>query len=167
MGVRILVAVVNKMDDPTAGWSQERFEECKEKLLPYLKGCGYNCKKDVIFLPIFALSAINILKRLGPVVPWYDGPCFFEALDSLPGLERNRTAPLRLPILSKYKDMGAIVEGKVEQGTISVGDNFVMPNRVPVEVMQLWLDQDEISYLIGGDNARAKPKDISDEAVIL
>jgi hypothetical protein len=59
-----------------------------------------------------------------------------------PVLERNRSAPLRLPILSKYKDLGTIIEGKVEQGTVSVGDKlFVMPNRTPVEVMNVWLDQ--------------------------
>lgn len=30
-------------------------------------------------------------------------------------------------------------------GTISVGDKlWVMPNRVPVEVLNVWLDQDEV-----------------------
>ena len=44
-------------------------------------------------------------------------------LDELPELERNKTAPLRLPILSKYKDLGCVIEGKVEQGTIKPGDS--------------------------------------------
>ena len=30
---------------------------------------------------------------------------------------------------------------------------------------QLWLDQDEVSYLVGGENARVKLKDISDEDI--
>ena len=63
LGVRMLVVAVNKMDDPTVEWAQSRFEECKEKLTPFLKGCGYNVKKDVIFLPISALNAGNVLKR--------------------------------------------------------------------------------------------------------
>ena len=34
---------------------------------------------------------------------------------------------------------------QVEQGTISVGDKlWVMPNRVAVEVLNLWLDQEEV-----------------------
>ena len=46
------------------------------------------------------------------------------------------------------------------QGTITVGDKlFMMPNRTQVEVLQLWLDQDEVAYLIGGENARVKLKE--------
>jgi len=40
-----------------------------------------------------------------------------------------------------------------------------MPNRVAVEVLNLWLDQEEVSYLVGGENARVKLKDISDEDI--
>jgi len=165
LGVRILLVVINKMDDPTVEFSEERFEECKEKLTPFLKGCGYNCKKDVLFLPISALTNINVLEK-SPKLPWYKGECFIDALDNLPGLDRNTEAALRLPILSKYKDMGTVVEGKVEQGRITPGDKlWMMPNRVPVEVLNVWLDQDEVSYLIGGENARVKLKDISDEDI--
>ena len=52
LGVRILVIVINKMDDPSCGWAKERFDECVTKLTPFLKQCGYNVKKDVVFLPI-------------------------------------------------------------------------------------------------------------------
>ena len=165
LGVRILVVAINKMDDPTVEFSQARFDECVEKLTPFLKGCGYNIKKDVIFVPLSALTATNVLEK-SDKMPWYDGPAFVEALDTLPVVERNKDAPLRLPILSKYKDMGTTVEGKVEQGTVKPGDKlWVMPNRVPVEVLNVWLDQDEVSYLVGGENARIKLKDISDEDI--
>ena len=40
-----------------------------------------------------------------------------------------------------------------------------MPNKVPVEVLNVWLDQDEVGYLVGGENARVKLKDISDEDI--
>ena len=94
------------------------------------------------------------------------GGTFLTTLDTLPVVERNKDAPLRLPILSKYKDMGTTIEGKVEQGMVKPGDKlWVMPNRVPVEVLNVWLDQDEVSYLVGGENARIKLKDISDEDI--
>jgi peptide chain release factor subunit 3 len=36
-----------------------------------------------------------------------------------------------MPIMDKYKDMGTVVMGKIESGTISEGDNLVvMPNKV-------------------------------------
>jgi peptide chain release factor subunit 3 len=43
-GVRHLVVLVNKMDDPTVEWSEERYEECKTKLTPFLKKVGFNPK---------------------------------------------------------------------------------------------------------------------------
>lgn len=43
-GVNKLVVVVNKMDDPTVEWSEERYKECITKLTVFLKGVGYNPK---------------------------------------------------------------------------------------------------------------------------
>ena len=38
--------------------------------------------------------------------------------------------------MDKYKDMGTVVMGKIESGTISEGDNLVvMPNKVSVSWM--------------------------------
>ena len=47
-GVNKLVVVVNKMDDPTVEWSQERYKECTEKLSAFLKSVGYNPKTGMI-----------------------------------------------------------------------------------------------------------------------
>ena len=49
---------------------QERFDECRDKLSPFLKGCGYNLKKDVVFLPISAYTAQNVIKPVGDAAPW-------------------------------------------------------------------------------------------------
>jgi len=63
--------------------------------------------------------------------------------------------------------MSSDLHSQVEQGTIAAGDKlFVMPNRVPVEVLNVWLDQDEVAYLVGGENARVKLKDISDDDIL-
>ena len=35
--MRLLVVAINKMDDPTVKWSEQRFRECEEKLTPFLK----------------------------------------------------------------------------------------------------------------------------------
>ena len=63
-GVNKLVVAVNKMDDPTAQWSEERFKECTSKLGQFLKGVGYDLKRDVFFMPIAAQSAIGIKDRV-------------------------------------------------------------------------------------------------------
>ncbi|KAJ1417027.1 P-loop containing nucleoside triphosphate hydrolase protein, partial [Ochromonadaceae sp. CCMP2298] len=60
LGVSHLVVVINKMDDPTVEWDQNRYEECVSKLKPYLKQVGYTIKKDVKFVPISGLSGDNV-----------------------------------------------------------------------------------------------------------
>lgn len=57
-------------------------------------------------------------------------PCLPQTLDNLERMDRNPLAPMRVPIVDKWKDMGTIVMGKIESGFIRVGDVFqVMPNR--------------------------------------
>jgi len=161
----MLVLAINKMDDPTVEWSQARFEECRDKLMPTLKSYGYK-KEEVVAIPMSAYTAANVIKPVGDVAPWYKGDTFLSCLDAMAPMERDKKAPLRLPILSKYKDLGTVIEGKVEQGTIKVGDKLlVMPNKSQVEVMNLWLDQDEVTYLVGGENARVRLKGIDDEDI--
>ena len=43
--------------------------------------------------------------------------------------------PLRFPIADKYKDMGTVVLGKLEAGTIKTGEQLVvLPNKSPIVV---------------------------------
>jgi peptide chain release factor subunit 3 len=35
------VVVINKMDDPTVNWAKERYDECHDRLLPFLKQTGF------------------------------------------------------------------------------------------------------------------------------
>lgn len=36
-GIKHLIILINKMDDSTVQWAEKRYNECKEKLVPYLK----------------------------------------------------------------------------------------------------------------------------------
>ncbi|XP_042168162.1 eukaryotic peptide chain release factor GTP-binding subunit ERF3A-like [Oncorhynchus tshawytscha] len=69
-GVKHLIILVNKMDDPTVNWSLERYEECKEKLVPFLKKVGFNPKKDIHFMPCSGLTGAN-LKEPVESCTWY------------------------------------------------------------------------------------------------
>lgn len=126
-GVNKLIVVVNKMDDPTVEWSQERYKECTEKLLNFLsRQVGYG-KKDVTFMPISAQTTVGIKDRLPKdLAPWYDGPSLLECLDNFKTLERKVKAPFMMPINAKYKDMGTLIEGKIEAGQIKKGNSYLM-----------------------------------------
>lgn len=47
-----------------------RYEECKEKLVPFLKKVGFNPKKDIHFMPCSGLTGAN-LKDPVHECPWY------------------------------------------------------------------------------------------------
>lgn len=55
-GVKHLVVLINKMDDSTVGWNIKRYEECKEKLTPFLKRIGFNPKTDIHYMPCSGLT---------------------------------------------------------------------------------------------------------------
>lgn len=67
-GVNKLVVVVNKMDDPTVAWSEERYKECTTKLNVFLKGVGYNPKTDLFYMPIAAQTGQGIKDRVSKEV---------------------------------------------------------------------------------------------------
>jgi peptide chain release factor subunit 3 len=110
-GVNKLIVAVNKMDDPTVEWSEDRFKECTTKLAQFLKGVGYNPKTDVAFMPISAQTTIGIKDRVSKeLAPWYDGPSLLEYLDNMKALDRKLNAPFMMPISAKYRDLGTMIE---------------------------------------------------------
>lgn len=166
-GVRHLVVLVNKMDDPTVEWSEERYNECKDKLVPYLRKCGFNPKTELTFMPCSGLTGAY-LKEVAPpdVCPWYRGPPFLVYIDSLAPLSRSADGPFRMPAVDKYKDMGTVVLGKVESGSARRGQQLLlMPNRRTVEVLQLWSDEDETNLITSGENVKVKLKGVEEEEV--
>ncbi|KAF6227921.1 hypothetical protein HO133_007649 [Letharia lupina] len=168
-GVNKLIVVVNKMDDPTVEWSQERYKECTEKLLNFLsRQVGYG-KKDVTFMPISAQTTVGIKDRLPKdLAPWYDGPSLLECLDNFKTLERKVKAPFMMPINAKYKDMGTLIEGKIEAGQIKKGNSYLMmPNRDDITISALYGEtEDEIPSATCGDQVRIRIRGVEEEDIL-
>uniref|UniRef100_A0A8C5RH35 G1 to S phase transition 1 n=1 Tax=Laticauda laticaudata TaxID=8630 RepID=A0A8C5RH35_LATLA len=165
-GVKHLIVLINKMDDPTVNWSNERYEECKEKLVPFLKKVGFNPKKDIHFMPCSGLTGAN-LKEPSDFCPWYIGLPFIPYLDNLPNFNRSVDGPIRLPIVDKYKDMGTVVLGKLESGSICKGQQLVMmPNKHNVEVLGILSDDVETESVAPGENLKIRLKGIEEEEIL-
>uniref|UniRef100_A0A673AA01 G1 to S phase transition 1 n=1 Tax=Sphaeramia orbicularis TaxID=375764 RepID=A0A673AA01_9TELE len=145
-GVKHLIVLINKMDDPTVNWSLERYEECKEKLVPFLKKVGFNPKKDIHFMPCSGLTGAN-LKDPVPECPWYTGLPFIAHLD------------VRLPIVDKYKDMGTVVLGKRSLAPVSKAQQLV-------EVLSLLSDDVETDDACPGENLKLRLKGIEEEEIL-
>ncbi|KAK0049171.1 eukaryotic peptide chain release factor GTP-binding subunit ERF3A [Biomphalaria pfeifferi] len=166
-GVRHMIVLINKMDDPTVEWDESRFIECREKILPYLRKCGFNPKTDLYFMPCSGLGGAFLASVPDEsVCPWYRGPSLLEYLDSMPPISRALDAPVRVPLVERYKDMGTIVLGKIESGVITTNQKLLMmPNKTPVRVMNIVSDEDESDDAMPGENVRLKISGVEEEDV--
>jgi len=184
-GVNKIVIVVNKMDDPTVEWSEDRYKECTTKVVQFLKGVGYNPKTDIAMMPVSAQTFTGIKERV-PVetAPWYGGPSLLEYLDGMQALERKLNAPFMMPIAAKYKDMGTMVEGKIESGvynqslkaktTLKItgvikkeNKYLMMPHRQMIHISALYGEQEEeIPGAACGDQVRIRLRGVEEEDIL-
>lgn len=168
-GVNKLIVAVNKMDDPTVEWSQDRYDECLKKLSLFLKGLGYNPKTDLTFMPISAQTTVGIKDRVSKdLAPWYDGPSLLEFLDNMQTLERKVNAPFMMPITAKYRDMGTMIEGKIEAGVLKKGTTYtMMPNREQVSISALYGEtEDEVEAATCGEQVRLRIRGVEEEDIL-
>jgi len=169
LGIQYLVVVINKMDDPTVEWAQDRYEECVGKLKPFLKSCGYVIKRDVKFVPISGLTGANIKKEVSAAVcPWWKSmyttdqhntstATLLDAFDSLTILGRDATKPLRIPVLDRYFERGTVVLGKVESGTLTIGDDLaIAPTRKNVKCEAIYINDEKVRSAKPGENVLIK-----------
>src|SRR6266571_4146251 len=80
LGVNQLVVCINKMDDQTVKYSEQRFNESKQDVENLLKIVGYDIKK-VQIIPVSGWTGENLIKK-STNMPWYKGPTLFETLDN-------------------------------------------------------------------------------------
>ncbi|OTA34026.1 hypothetical protein BTJ68_05867 [Hortaea werneckii EXF-2000] len=99
-GVNKLVVVVNKMDDPTVEWSEDRYKELRIQPQDRL---------DIH--AVAAQQACGIRERVpketAAWAPQY--PSLLEYLDGMQALERKVGAPFMMPIAAKYREFGHMV----------------------------------------------------------
>lgn len=140
------------MDD--CNWGKARYDEIVTGLTPFLHATGYK-DEDIIWIPISGMTGDNIEQKVDQKkCSWYKGPTFLEVIDEIPLVPRYPAGPLRIPILDKMKDKEIIAHGKVENGTITLGDKLaIMPSGAPAQVVNL-LDAKGrvVKYATPGEN---------------
>ena len=120
LGIRQIAVLVNKMD--LQNYSQERFELVEREYRQFLKSIGV---EPLFFIPIAAKHGDNIAERSSNM-PWWKGQTVLEVLDGFSVTEPMGDKPLRFPIQDVYRfDERRILAGRVEAGTIKVGDRLL------------------------------------------
>ncbi len=153
MGVNQIVVAVNKMDDATVEWNQERYEDVRDAAKDLLKITGYNINK-VEFIPTSGWTGDNLAEK-SKNMPWYTGPTLVEALDAFEVPAKPVDKPLRIPVQDVYTitGVGTVPVGRVETGVMKTGDQVViMPGGVTGEVRTIETHHVVLPQANPGDN---------------
>jgi len=154
LGVPSLIVCVNKMDDDSVKYSEDRYNEVKEEVEEFLAGIGYK-KGTVPFIPTSALDAANLKEKTPDFTPWYKGPCLLEALDAVALPPKPTDKDLRVPINDVYsiKGVGTVPVGRVETGIMKSGQSVTfMPPDKTGEVKSIEMHHEIMDEAVPGDN---------------
>jgi elongation factor 1-alpha len=153
LGVRQLIVAVNKMDDVSVNWSQDRYNEIKNEVTRMLKMVGYKVEK-IPFVPVSGWTGDNLTKK-SDKMPWYNGPTLMEALDTFEVPSKPTKKPLRVPLQDVYTitGVGTVPVGRVETGIVKENDTVIfMPANKTGEVKSIEMHHERIPQAEPGDN---------------
>jgi elongation factor 1-alpha len=153
LGVNQLVVAINKMDDATVNWSQERYNEIKNEVSRMLKMIGYKVEK-IPFVPTSGWTGDNLVKP-SDKMSWYKGPTLIDALDTFELPPKPLDKPLRIPVQDVYSitGVGTVPVGRVETGVLKEGDVVIfMPANKQGEVKSIEMHHTRIPRAEPGDN---------------
>jgi bifunctional enzyme CysN/CysC len=120
LGIKQLIVVVNKMD--LAEFSEKRFAEVESEYRKFLIDLSLEARA---FVPTSAKTGENVA-RASEKIKWYRGPTVLEALDLFKPRKTDVDLPLRFCVQDVYRfDQRRIVAGRIETGTLRVGDELV------------------------------------------
>jgi bifunctional enzyme CysN/CysC len=121
LGIRQVAVVINKMD--RVGFDERRFRDIEAEISTHLVNLGLT---PVAVIPISARDGDGVARRTD-LIGWYGGPTVVETLDGFMPARQPDELALRLPVQAVYKfDDRRIVAGRIETGTITVGDEIVV-----------------------------------------
>jgi len=162
LGVKQMIVGINKMDDKTVAYSEDRYNEIKKEVSNFIKKIGFNPKK-VPFVPISGWNGDNMLEK-SPNMPWWKGPTLLEALDSMTPPTRPVDKPLRLPLQDVYKigGIGTVPVGRVETGVLKPGMVVTFaPSGISTEVKSVEMHHEQLKEAVPGDNVGFNVKNVS------
>jgi len=157
-----MIVVVNKMDEKTVNFGEERFTEIQKEVCEYLKKVGYNPEK-VPFVPISGWHGDNMIEKSANL-KWFKGPTLLEALDAIIPPKRPSDKPLRLPLQDVYKigGIGTVPVGRVETGVLKPGMTVSFaPSNVTTEVKSVEMHHEAVQEAIPGDNVGFNVKNVA------
>ena len=120
LGIKQIIVVVNKMD--LVNYSEGRFNEIENNYRKFLLDLSLEARA---FIPASAKDGENVA-RASMKMKWYCRASVLEALDLFKPQRPDTDLPLRFCVQDVYRfDGRRIIAGRVETGTLRVGDQLV------------------------------------------
>jgi len=120
LGIKQIAVVINKMD--LVDYSEKVYNDTVEAYTRYLASIHV---KPRTFIPISAYHGDNVVNK-SEKMPWYKGETILGVLENFRSTDDRSKLPVRFPVQDVYKfDKRRIIAGRLEAGTISVGDELV------------------------------------------
>lgn len=136
LGLTQVAVVINKMD--LVNYDPEVYYKIKTEYSKFLGSMGIEARE---FIPVSAKLGVNIAEA-SEEIPWYKGPSVLSMLDQFTEKQSPTHLPFRFPVQDVYKfDERRIISGRVESGTVNVGDQLVFSpsNKVGViKTIEAW-----------------------------
>ncbi|HET9368299.1 MAG TPA: adenylyl-sulfate kinase [Candidatus Udaeobacter sp.] len=150
LGIKHVVVVVNKMD--LVDYSEKRFREIEQEYRKFLRELGLDART---FIPASAKEGENVA-RASMKIKWYCAASVLEALDLLEPQQREVDLPLRFCVQDVYRfDRRRIIAGRIETGTLRVGDQLVFSpanKSSVVATIERWNAQENNGPAVAGDS---------------
>jgi elongation factor 1-alpha len=155
LGVKQMIVLLNKMDDSSVNYSEDRYKAIRDEVSAYLSTLllGYEVTK-IPFIPISGWEGDNIVDR-SIQMPWYEGPSLLEALNNVEQPDYPVDRPLRIPVQDVYEigGIGTVAVGKVETGTLKPGMKITFaPSGLAAQVKSIEMHHLAIPEAIAGDH---------------
>ena len=136
LGLTQVAVVINKMD--LVNYDPEVYYKIKTEYSKFLGSMGIEARE---FIPVSAKLGVNIAET-SEEISWYKGPSVLSMLDQFTEKQSPTHLPFRFPVQDVYKfDERRIISGRVESGTVNVGDQLVFSpsNKVGViKTIEAW-----------------------------
>jgi len=177
LGIDQVIVGINKMDDKSVNWNQDRYNEIKVEVDKMLTKIGYKTKK-IPFIPLSGFLGDN-LNAPSKNMPWYkgftvkikkekvSGHTLVDALEKVvKPPKRNDKKAFRMPVSGVYKikGVGDVVTGRVEQGKITAGVNVrFYPTGCTGNIFSIEMHHKTVEVAHCGDNVGLNVKKLPKE----
>merc|ERR1712241_724372 len=177
LGIEQVICGINKMDDKSVNWSEDRYKEIKSEVDKMLTKIGYKTKK-IPFIPMSGFKGDN-LKEPSENMKWYkgftvkvkkekvSGHTLIDALEKVirPPKRQSKKA-FRMPVSGVYKikGVGDVITGRIEQGTLTPKTNVKFaPMGVKGNAFSIEMHHKSVQEAGCGDNVGLNVKKLPKE----